>query len=273
MQFVSVIIPVYKETPDSDETLSFNQCLKLLNYPVILFCSESLNVDYYKSVADKNGRKILFERFPDNYFENISSYNKLLLSDFFYKRFSDYKYILLYQLDALVFKDKLKYWCEFNYDFIGAPIFENWTDPQKTFKFMNGQNGGFCLRNVQSALIVLRRINMFDKIRRMCASNYLFTQIVRVLSPFYSVTNITLLNAMINYNRNEDCFWSMLAPGAFRDFIVPRPEIAMKFSFEVNPSYLYKMNDNKLPFGCHAWGVYEPEFWEPILEKISVTSQ
>ena len=267
MQLVSIVIPVYKEQPSEDEILSFCRCLRLLNYPIILFCSESLNVDYYKLLADKNGRKILFERFPDRYFQNTSSYSKLLLSDFFYKRFFDYKYILLYQLDALVFMDELKYWCKFNYDFIGAPIFESWTDPQKTLKFIDGQNGGFSLRNVQSSLRVLSRIKFFSKVKRLFNGGFLFIQVVRILGPLKKVTNITLLNSMLGYTRNEDYFWSMLAAKSFSDFKVPQPEIAMKFSFEVNPSYLYKLNNGKLPFGCHAWRAYEPEFWKPILNS------
>jgi hypothetical protein len=48
-----------------------------------------------------------------------------MLSIDFYKRFRDYKFILIYQLDAYVFRDELEYWCEQDYDFIGAPLIEN----------------------------------------------------------------------------------------------------------------------------------------------------
>lgn len=269
MLSVSVAIPIYKEIPDEDEILSFNQCLKLLNYPVILFCAESLKVDSYQTLADQKGRKILFERFPDHYFNNTSSYSQLLLSGLFYKRFCDYKYILLYQLDALIFKDELKYWCESNCDFVGAPLFEKWTDPNKTLRFMDGQNGGFSLRNIESSLCVLKRINLIRKVRKIIGRNFLFTLFVRMLSPVYSISNISLLNTMIDFDRNEDYFWSMLAPKTFSGFKVLPHETALRFSFEVNPSYLYKLNGNKLPFGCHAWKVYEPGFWKPFVENIS----
>ena len=42
-----------------------------------------------------------------------------------------------------------------------------------------------------------------------------------------------------------------------------KPEEAIAFSFELSPSYLYKLNGNYLPFGCHAWYKYEYEnFWK-----------
>ena len=41
---------------------------------------------------------------------------------------------------------------------------------------------------------------------------------------------------------------------------------AIKFSFDVNPSVLYKMNDSKLPFGCHSWNRYEKDFWEKFIK-------
>jgi hypothetical protein len=39
------------------------------------------------------------------------------------------------------------------------------------------------------------------------------------------------------------------------------------FSFEVAPRYCFKMNRERLPFGCHAWSKYDQEFWEPFLLK------
>lgn len=41
----------------------------------------------------------------------------------FYRRFGKYKYMLIYQLDAFVFSDKLLDFCEMGYDYIGAPVY------------------------------------------------------------------------------------------------------------------------------------------------------
>jgi hypothetical protein len=84
---------------------------------------EGLENDY----ITKKYSNISVESFPKRYFENIEGYNELLLSASFYERFLDTKYILIYQLDAFVFKDELQEWCDKGYDYI-AP----WIAPQNT---------------------------------------------------------------------------------------------------------------------------------------------
>ena len=49
----------------------------------------------------------------------------LMLSPFFYESFLDFKYVLIHQLDVFIFKDELNYWCNQNYDYIGAPWFKD----------------------------------------------------------------------------------------------------------------------------------------------------
>jgi hypothetical protein len=39
---------------------------------------------------------------------------------------------------------------------------------------------------------------------------------------------------------------------------------ALAFSIEQNPQTGYKIL-GKLPFGCHAWERYEPNFWKGII--------
>ena len=63
----------------------------------------------------------------------------------------------------------------------------------------------------------------------------------------------------------EDFYWTKKVAVVFNDFKVAPVEDAAKFSFEVNPSLLYKMNNNQLPFGCHGWEKYEPEFWKQYI--------
>jgi len=48
---------------------------------------------------------------------------------------------------------------------------------------------------------------------------------------------------------------------------VPEVEEALKFSFGIVPRYCYELNNNELPFGCHAWENYDKAFWEPFLLK------
>ena len=54
------------------------------------------------------------------------AYNRLMMSEQFYRAFEGYEYILIYQLDCLVFSNALEEWCRKGYDYIGAPWFERW---------------------------------------------------------------------------------------------------------------------------------------------------
>ena len=80
------------------------------------------------------------------------------------------------------------------------------------------------------------------------------------------------LNTLVflNYSVQEDYYWSELIPKAFKDYKVAGIEDAIKFSFEVNPALLYKMNKHQLPFGCHAWEKYDPVFWKDYINTENI---
>ena len=50
--------------------------------------------------------------------------------------FLEYQYMLIYQLDAFVFEDKLDYFCELGYDYIGIPV-PDYTDTNVSTKVVN----------------------------------------------------------------------------------------------------------------------------------------
>jgi hypothetical protein len=233
MKKCAVVIPVYKKTPNANELISLNRVVKVLkNYPLILFAPEGLDVSIYLNCYDN----FLIERFSSNYFKDISGYNRLMMSTQFYKRFINFEYILLYQLDAYVFGDELSEWCDAGFDYIGAPWIVPPVRPADAKKpiidfalKMVGTvgNGGFSLRKVKRHL-----------------------QITRLLSPLLPF-----------FPKNEDFFWSYIVPKLFR-FKKPGLETALKFAFELAPSLAYSKNNHQLPFGCHAWEKYEPDFWK-----------
>lgn len=87
-----------------------------------------------KISTDENGMT-----FATKYFKNIFMYSRLLLSEHFYSRFSEYEYMLVVQPDVWILSedDKLDYFMQFAYDYIGAP----WKQEEKLypviFKGMN----------------------------------------------------------------------------------------------------------------------------------------
>ena len=140
------------------------------------------------------------------------------------------------------------------YDYLGAP----WTkDEESTFikmtrsgrigpllkatayinKIFFGKkdfrigNGGLSLRNVKKSLSILGTLGSYAK----------------------------------KWKENEDIFWAVLVPQFLFFFKIPNVQEALGFAFESEPIELYKLNDNQLPFGCHAYEKYSSEFWTQFI--------
>jgi len=264
MEFTSmcaIVIPVYKEIPSESENLALEQAFKTLNiFHFYLVCSEDLNLSHYKIIAKKHKINLHIKHFQKKYFNNIQGYNKLMLSLNFYSNFIQYKFILIYQLDAWVFKNDLNYWCEKDYDYIGAPWL--YLNNEKSIVFNGVGNGGLSLRKVKSHIRVLKSFSFINKI------GYLYHLIREQLkyNAFFKVLidNVIYNNTYHRFNRfseNEDKFWGIIANRNFKWFKVADEKVACGFSVEMFPSYLIKTEKN-IPFGCHAWEKYGPEFWK-----------
>src|SRR5262249_54852296 len=152
----------YKEDMSRYERISFKRCLDVLGgYDIFLVAPDGLSVDAYCKMS----AMVAVSRFPQRYFQGIQGYNRLMLSTGFYERFLEYKYALIYQLDAFIFSDRLGEWFDKSYDYVGAP----WMDNSSIEKLVtNGSrirrvlpawarrlnssvgNGGFSLRKVKS---------------------------------------------------------------------------------------------------------------------------
>ena len=259
-----VVIPVYKAVLSAYEQISLSQCLKVLHgYDIFLVIPERL-LESLRDNADFRDQQIGYKTFDNAFFEDIPAYNRLLKSPGFYRAFLDYEFMLIHQLDAFVFRDALEDWCKLNFDHIGAPLFDGHDLAKKDSPIVGQGNGGFCLRKVQHCYEVVtsfRRLN--------------FKRAFEGPEPAFYIRWYRFLKhgLLFNYSRypfqpiiNEDLFWAELVPKAFPYFRVPEPVQAIRFSFEVNPDMLFKMNGDKLPFGCHAWWKYDLEFWRKHIE-------
>ena len=97
---IVIVIPVYKRELSENERISLEQCVNILSdYALVIVKPESLSIDNWMMKYPL----LKTESFADQYFKGIRAYNRLVLSEEFYQRFSDYKYMLIYQLDAYVF--------------------------------------------------------------------------------------------------------------------------------------------------------------------------
>ncbi|WPO77437.1 DUF5672 family protein [Flavobacterium sp. KACC 22761] len=256
-KLVKVIIPVYKEYFGELEEKSFLQCCKVLkDYEIVIVHPEGLNHSYLTNKFETISAK----SFPKKYFQSIDGYNELLLSPLFYESFLDSEYILIYQLDAFVFKDDLVKWCEKGYDYIGAPWLATPEDTlflkyyhkmvRKLSKkkqerhqiFYKSGNGGFSLRKVASHFVIAKKYQQF-------ISDFLKEEKKKI----YAI---------------EDVFWSLKAPEFERNFKIPDYKEAIYFALDRKPNIGMKLTNNELPFGCH--GINKPkviDFWKPIIDK------
>ena len=271
-----VVIPLYKAFGlllDSEKK-SLIQCFNVLNpFPIAFIGPEHLDFKPYLDIAGKYGIHTCVKYFSDNYFSSVGGYNSLLMSHSFYKSFLKYKFLLIYQLDAFVFRNELEYWCNKGYDYIGAPWFEGWHNAKRSSGFIGAGNGGFSLRNVHKSISIVKRVAILRWLQQECKkfSNDRFSAfifLVNLFNHYFRIKNKQKLYYLDELDKtNEDVCWARKFEAIFSDLHVAPAEIAGKFSFDANPSYLYEINNRQLPFGCHAWEKYEPEFWRDHIES------
>ena len=281
-----VLLPLYKNYSalSAAEILSLNQIFRTLQkHPIGFVVPKDLSMDAYKECAKIYNCTIHIFEFQNNYFLNVSGYNKLLINPVFYKYFCNFDFVLIYQLDAFVFRDELDYWCNLKYDYIGAP----WTGLHDYMgaPLIGVGNGGFSLRNVHSMLVLLKKLRMLEILQQYQSFNWkgMFPRLPKLIIKLMKPKKIESAFQK-NYTFQEDVFWCKDAPAQLKDFKansivvnilgkiflkmvfrIPSVEVAAQFSMETRPSLLYQKNNCVLPFGCHAWEKYEPLFWEPFI--------
>jgi hypothetical protein len=227
--------------------------------------------------------------FPLRYFTDRLAYNRLMLKERFYRAFAEYEYILIYQLDCLVFSSNLEQWCHRDWDYVGAPWLKTTDDPGQGFSAVG--NGGLSLRRVSSALRVLQSTKLvedpavlaerpgeqskfvYDTLKYTPLLKRTFARGKGLLHESGYHNNARwIVRQMVKSNYHEDYFWAFEAPKVMNDFRIPVPREALEFSFEVAPAYCFAENSGRLPFGCHAWKKHDPKFWTPFLLPIAISA-
>jgi hypothetical protein len=266
-----IVIPHHKQTLKKHERISLDQACRIFSdYPICIVKPRSVaKLDGF----DEANKNVRFVSLNDKYFKSFLAHQKLLISLEFYKIFKKYSHILIYHLDAYVFRDELAFWCGKEFDYIGAVWFEGWGRSVSADRIFAVGNGGFSLRRTSTCIRILRRLEILRLItrsvswlipesKRPIASRHYY-QLLKNLRLFKVKGLISIENLVRSPQlHNEDVFWAINVADSFSDFTVARPDDAIKFSFEINPRHLYKLNDKKLPFGCHAFERYDPDFWE-----------
>ncbi|MDD7056768.1 MAG: DUF5672 family protein [Selenomonadaceae bacterium] len=237
-----VVVPIYQNDLNPFERISLTQIYKVLGqYDIAVIAPEKLAINEELVINAS-----MIERFPDRFFSGTGGYSALLMSAEFYDRFNVYQYMLICQLDAFVFSDKLSFFCDLGYDYIGAVLPQFWWNGSGVYGDGVGVvgNGGFSLRNVSKC----RRI---CKLKERILWNRLDTKALR---------------------KDEDKFFGVCSTIEFLNFKVPPRHIAEKFSVEYDVDRLFeRVKSGNIPFGCHGWYNSEFSFWRPFIEAQGYT--
>jgi hypothetical protein len=265
MSTVAIVIPIYKDEVSPFEAISLQQCFAVLShYPIVFICPKKMELGPFHQ---EHKSKAVFLFFDDDNFESIITYNRMMLSVWFYTHFMKYNYILIYQLDCFVFKDELMYWVEKGYSYIGAPWFLGNSSDESVNEFLGVGNGGFSLRNIKDSIRVLksnRKIkSLQEHIQINSKSKKSFVLLRSLKHYFVSYSFKTIRNDTFI---NEDKVFC-IAGKRFDFFRIPDAKTAIAFAFEKQPLKLLILNNHILPFGCHAWWNYDLEFYIPIMSK------
>lgn len=222
---VCIVVPVYRNMLSHNEMISLCQCKKIFkNYDIIFLKPQGVLIDFvdHEKCIDVN----------KEYLTSRKKYSDYVLSIEFYDLFKTYTYMLIYQLDAFVFEDRLMEFCQDGYDYIGAPWLYGMECHTDRGEFWNVGNGGFSLRNINSFRNWILKYK--DDIEYW-----------KMILP-------------------EDMVIAVYGKEQLR--IAPE-EIALKFAFDLNPGDCYKLNNMQLPFGCHGWHKFECDFWQQQINK------
>ncbi|MBV6644235.1 MAG: hypothetical protein KI790_02235 [Cyclobacteriaceae bacterium] len=248
MKKVCITIPIHRPDLQPNEENALKRVIELYEkkYDILLVGPKGLNVDNYQI----GSQELPLVPLPPRFFKNNFGYNTLLRSSIFYKPFLKYDYMLLYQLDAFIFEDRLQEVMDWGFDYIGAPwVEQTWMkkmDKQTNSRFFTKffiqvGNGGFSLRKIKKAY----RISIF-------------------LAP---------LKILWRKKWHEDLFWSTICYRLVPGYRVADLKKAMIFAIEDSPRECFKALGDELPFGCHAWEKHDPEFWIPQFEKFGYKMQ
>jgi Protein of unknown function (DUF5672) len=261
---VAVVIPLYTTELPEFEWQALQHNIRALRHCRIFFaCPKRLDLEGLPVYIDRKAVQTIC--FDNQYFDSIEGYNKLLRSNLFYDRFSDFEFMLLLQTDAIVFSGDLSPFTAKPYDYWGAPwvgfelinykflrpvlpffhkyrrlrFLRKWFGP----RYLVG-NGGFSLRRVSS----------FAR----------FTREHREFIDRFEAGYDTWIKGGAK-SMMEDVFWCLYVPASFPDFRIAPWREAKHFAFEMSPREVYTMNGNKLPFGCHAFAKVDPEFVQQFI--------
>ena len=192
-------------------------------------------------------------------FSSYQGFNQLMLSLEFFSTFKRYTHMLIFQTDCLAFHGDVSPWISSGIDYVGAP----WARKHPelgSLEILGVGNGGLSFRKIHSAIEVLNRYSAFGQ-RLALALKFAPATIPALwhkvfIDRFWPRYHLGA--------RNEDVFWSQVAPVIMQEFRVADTEAALSFAFEREPELCFEAGGRKLPLGLHAFHRYAEGFLSQV---------
>lgn len=264
-----VLVPLYRADLSKAEALSLvathrralgGATLAILHPPELSGFVQQLN--HWFSSRDRETQVFQGIEFPTHYFQGVSAYSSLLLSESFYARFASFEWLFIIQADALLLSDQWSTWLDSSYSYIGAPWFVGLERPRQPLRPLGGGNGGFSLRRIADCCEVLRYRGWLYRHWRRLELTTLPDQ--RVRAEWRACRRLfAYAGSLEQLDLYEDLVWSFMAPQMSSVFSVAPFSVAARFAFETEPRALFQ-HAKVAPVGCHAHERHDPLFWDQL---------
>lgn len=252
----NILIPLYKELGIVDK-FSIKRLFNVVGGKYDIYFIFDTNYMYFDKVKSwlSNELDLTFNKdyyikqIEGNWFESKQTYSKLLLSDWFYKDnlALGYEYTYIYQTDCYLFSDKLQYFVELGYDYIGAPILATNSDWGLTGGYVG--NGGFSLRNNRKFMDILWRDSYLWQTHKDEFEN-----------------KKLLKNSNYKYIDFEDIFICKLL-AKYTKISIPSCKVASEFAYDRNPYECSLFYNIKVPMCAHNF-ILQSLYWKEYIKEL-----
>lgn len=248
---VAVIVPIYHSLSDNEHASLRRTVCMLSEYPIIVLVPSGMATKELKNEFPTiNCLEVSQEWLGSK--NGIDGYNAMMMSRSFYNLFIDYEYILICHVDAWIFKNELAYWCHKGYDCIAAP----WI--KKHYRLLNNPIIRPVYKHIEHILHKNTHISHMDLHAKVGNGGFSLRKVNAFLQACEKYSHEIEL-CLKEKQFPEDVFWA-ITPS---EFTYPDLYEAVQFAFDTKPRLCLKINQGKLPFGCHSW--FKPayaDFWK-----------
>ena len=260
-----VLVPTHLEQLDKElaATLLHN-ATQLEGYKLEVILPEICSPTWYETFFAEHSINGTVRLVRAEYFGSPAAVNKMGTDPAFYQIYKEFDYVLICHLDAWIFRDRLAYWIDKGYDFIGAPLFLPENDKVHFLQRMApfGGNGGLSLRRVASCIRILETFQPGRSPGHIAQAVWFLARnrqwrLIRVLFRLLRELSEDWRRTCEKYNIYEDVFFTIIAPLCGNRTSMPSSRAAMMFACEVNyPLFQKEVLGLEPPVGIHGYDKY-----------------